>query len=54
MITLTQEELQNLINIVAQVSVPVGQAQPYQLLINKMSQMVDELRNPPDPKAKDG
>lgn len=45
---LTQEELQTLINVVAQVSVPVSQATPLIGLINKMSRMVDQLRRGPE------
>lgn len=46
---LTQEELQTLINIVAQVQVPVAQASALIELINKMSRMVDEAKtNPAD------
>ena len=41
---LTQEELQTLINIVAQVQVPVQQAAPLIELINKMSRLVDQLQ----------
>ena len=38
---LTVEELQMLINVVAQVQVPVAQAAPLIELINKMSRMID-------------
>lgn len=41
---LTVEELQTLINIVAQVQVPVAQAAPLIELINKMSRMVDQIK----------
>lgn len=44
---LTEEDLRTLINIVAQANVPVGQAQPFIDLINKMSLMIDDLRKPP-------
>lgn len=48
---LTKEELQNLINISGQVSVPVAsqQAETVRLLINKLSRMMDEL----NPSVKD-
>lgn len=39
---LTKEELTLLINVLAQVSVPVAQSQQYIDLINKMSKMIDE------------
>lgn len=45
MTELTQEELQTLINIVAQVQVPVGQASPLIELINKMSEMVNQQKS---------
>ena len=41
---LTIEELQTIINIVAQVQVPVAQASPLIELINKMSRMVDQIQ----------
>lgn len=41
---LTEQELQTLINIVAQVNVPVAQSPPLVELINKMSKMMDELK----------
>ena len=45
MTELTEQDLQTLINIVAQVNVPVAQASPFIELINKMSKMIDQLRN---------
>lgn len=42
---LTQEELQTLSNILAQVQVPVSQASPLIELINKMSRMIDQLKD---------
>lgn len=45
MVKLTEDELRALINIVAQANVPVGQAQPFINLINKMSKMLDELKD---------
>lgn len=42
---LTNTELQLLINIVSQVSVPVIQAPQYISLVNKMSKMLDEIRH---------
>ena len=42
---LTREELQTLINIVAQVQVAVAQAAPLIELINKMSRMVDQAKD---------
>ncbi len=45
---LTQNELQTLANILAQVNVPVSQAPPLIDLINKMSQMIDQLRSAAD------
>lgn len=44
MTQLTEQELQTLINLVAQAQVQVAQAQPFIELINKMSKMIDELR----------
>lgn len=44
---LTADELQTLINIVAQVQVPVAQASPLIELINKMSRMIDEAKTKP-------
>ena len=44
MTQLTERELRQLINIVAQTSVPVAQAAPLIELINKMSTMIDELK----------
>jgi len=44
MTQLTEQELQALCNIVAQVQVPVAQAGQFIELINKMSKMIDELR----------
>ena len=41
---LTEQELQMLINIVAQVTVPVAQSPPFTEIINKMSKMIDELK----------
>jgi hypothetical protein len=41
---LTVQELQTLINIVAQVQVPVSQAASLIELINKMSRLVDQLQ----------
>lgn len=41
---LTEQELQTLCNLVAQIQVPVAQAPPLIELINKMSEMIDELR----------
>ena len=41
---LTKQELQTLVNIVAQVSLPVGQSPPLIELINKMSKMIDQLK----------
>jgi len=41
---LTQEELQALIQVVAQYVCPVAQAPPFQELINKMSRMIDQLK----------
>ena len=41
---LTQEELQTLMNIVAQVQVPVVQAASLIELINKMARLVDQLQ----------
>ncbi len=41
---LTIDELQTLINIVAQVQVPVAQAVSLIELINKMSRLVDQLQ----------
>lgn len=41
---LTVEELQTIINILAQVKVPVAQASPLIELINKMSRMIDQQR----------
>ena len=45
---LDQQELINLINIASQVSRPVASEEATYLrnLINKMSKMVDELKNP--------
>ncbi len=45
MIKLTEQELQALINVVSQVNVPVEQSPPFVELINKMSKMIDELKN---------
>ena len=44
MVKLDEKELQNLINIVGQVSVPVSQSPILVELINKMSKMIDELK----------
>ena len=41
---LTQEELQTLINIVAQVQVPVAQAGGLIELINKLSRLIDQAK----------
>jgi len=41
---LTEQELQILCNIVAQVQLPVVQASPLIELINKMSRMIDGLK----------
>ena len=43
---LTKQELQTLIQCVAQTSVPVAQSQKLVELINKMSKMADELDKP--------
>ena len=48
---LTKEELQNLINVVGQVSVPVNQSPVLIALINKMSKMLDELNGRPKKKS---
>ena len=44
---LTIDELQTLINIVAQTQVPVAQASPLIELINKMSRMIDQSKAEP-------
>lgn len=44
MIELTEQELQTLCNVVAQIQVPVAQAGQFIELINKMSKMIDELK----------
>ena len=49
---LNKEELQNLINIVGQVSVPVNQSPALVALINKMSKILDELAEAEKPKIK--
>ena len=43
-IELTKEELQSLINIVSQVNVPVKDSQNFVALINKMSKMMDQVK----------
>jgi len=44
---LTKEELQILINIVANVNVPVSQSQQFIDLMNKMSLMIEGLNKEP-------
>lgn len=52
MTQLTKEELQGLINIVSEVNIPVKQSGTFVQLINKMSKMIDEVKQLP--KEKDG
>lgn len=50
MTKLNDQELQSLINIVSEVSVPIKSQKPFVELINKLSLMKDELNNEPTKK----